>query len=77
MAYVGIGYSGSDERFLRDLVDRHRDWLEGDRVPRFFGDRFIVLYDSNTAREFAAKCFRAAEPHTLSVYPMGRPFDSG
>ncbi len=76
MAYIGVGYSGGDDRFLQDRVDEHRAWLEGDRLPRFFGDRFIVLYDSNTAREFVGKCRGAAEPHTLSVYPMGRPYDS-
>lgn len=75
MAYVGVGYSGGDDHFLEKLVDEHRDWLQGDRLPRFFGERFIVLYDSNTAREFVKKCREAADPNTLTVYPMGRPYD--
>jgi hypothetical protein len=74
MAYLGIGYEGSDPRFLRDRVEENLEWLKGDRVPRFFGDSFVVLYDSNTAREFAKKCRQAAEVRTLSVYPMGRPY---
>ena len=73
MAYLGIGYSGSDESFLRDLVSEHINWLKGDRLPRFFGDAFIVLYDSNTAREFAKKCKDAAEPGSITIYPMDRP----
>jgi len=60
MAYLGIGYSGPDTSFLRDLVNQHINWLKGDRLPRFFGDGFLILYDSNTAREFAKKCKDAA-----------------
>lgn len=60
MAYLGIGYSGQDTSFLRDLVNKHINWLKGDRLPRFFGDCFLILYDSNTAREFAKKCKDAA-----------------
>jgi hypothetical protein len=61
MAYIGIGYSGEQQDFLRDVVSRHSSWLKGDRIPRFFGDSFVVLYDSNTAREFAKKCKGVAE----------------
>lgn len=72
MAYIGIGYSGDNPAFLRAFAARHDAWLKGDRVPRFFGDSFIVLYDSNTAREFAKKCREAAEPETITVYSMER-----
>jgi hypothetical protein len=73
MAYIGIGYSGERPALLRDLVELHSAWLKGDRVPRFFGDAFVVLYDSNTAREFAKKCKDAAEKDSITIYPMERP----
>jgi hypothetical protein len=73
MAYLGIGYSGSNPAFLRDLVNEHIDWLKGDRLPRFFGDAFIVLYDSNTAREFAKKCYDSSEKNSIVIYQMNRP----
>ncbi len=74
MTYLGIGYSGPDNMFLRDMVNKHISWLKGDRLPRFFGDAFIVLYDSNTAREFAKKCKDASdEENVIVVYPMDKP----
>jgi hypothetical protein len=73
MAYIGIGYSGVQKEFLREQVSLHSAWLKGDRVPRFYGDGFVVLYDSNTAREFARKCREAAEKNAVTVYPMERP----
>lgn len=73
MAYIGLGYSGPEPSFLRDFVSRHAAWLKGDRMPRFFGDAFIVLYDSNTAREFAKKCRDAAEKNSITLYQMDRP----
>ncbi|MBD3346300.1 MAG: hypothetical protein GF401_14690 [Chitinivibrionales bacterium] len=76
MAYIGIGYSGEDSGFLRNQVDKHIQWLKGDRLPRFFGERFLVLYDSNTAREFAKKCIDAAEENSITTYPMERPLES-
>jgi hypothetical protein len=75
MAYIGIGYSGQDSNFLRNEVDKCLSWLQGDRRPCFFGNGFLVLYDSNTAREFARKCVDAAGPGEIAVYPMGRPLD--
>jgi hypothetical protein len=75
MAYIGIGYLGSEPNFLRGLVDKHDSWLKGDRVPRFFGDGYIVLYDSNTAREFAQKCREAAAPNAVVIYPMEKPVE--
>ena len=72
MAFLGIGYSGSRENFLSDLVSEHNDWLVGDRVPRFFGDSFLVMYDSNTAREFAKKCTDADDENGIVVYTMER-----
>jgi hypothetical protein len=73
VAYLGIGYSGSDSSFLREQVNIHLNWLKGDRLPRFFGDSFLVLYDSNTAREFARKIRQTATDNSITVYPMERP----
>ena len=72
MAYLGIGYSGPETSFLRELVNRHIDWLKGDRLPRFYGDDFIVLYDSNTAREFARKCRYADTTGAVHIYTMDK-----
>jgi hypothetical protein len=73
MAYIGIGYSGENASFLRDLVSLNSAWLKGDRLPRFFGEGFVVLYDSNTAREFVKKCKVSAEKNSITIYPMERP----
>jgi hypothetical protein len=73
MAYIGIGYTGEEATFLREFVARHSAWLHGDRVPRFFGESFVVLYDSNTAREFAKKCLESAGKKAITIYPMERP----
>jgi hypothetical protein len=75
MAYIGIGYSGTNPLFLHDLVEKNGMWLKGDRQPRFFGDRFLLMYDSNTAREFARRCKEEAERNTVVVYPVGRPYE--
>jgi hypothetical protein len=75
MAYIGIGYCGEDASFLRHQVDINIKWLRGERLPRFFGDCFVVLYDSNTAREFAHKCEREAGTTDICIYPMGRPVE--
>jgi hypothetical protein len=75
MAYIGIGYCGDDPSFLHRQVDKHIQWLKGDRPPHFFGDCFLVLYDSNTAREFAHKCQSDAGAKEICVYPMGRPVE--
>jgi hypothetical protein len=73
MSYLGIGYSGDKRGFLIELVNDNLDWLSGDRNPRFFGDSFLVMYDSNTAREFAKKCKDADSENGVVVYPMERP----
>jgi hypothetical protein len=73
MAYIGIGYSGFDSAFLRNQVDKYHSWLQGDRLPHFFGDGFLVLYDSNTAREFAKKCADDAGAGQVCIYPMDHP----
>ncbi len=73
MAYIGIGYSGQDNSFLRNQVDKYLSWLQGDRRPYFFGDGFVVLYDSNTAREFARKCVDEAGAGHITLYPMDHP----
>ena len=75
MAYIGIGYSGSDVDFLSNFVDQHRIWLKGDRQPKFFGPCFLILYDSNTAREFAKKCQKSSSQNTITIYPMEKPID--
>ena len=76
MAYLGIAYSGKDTAFLRTMVESNAAWLRGDRLPRFHGESFLLLYDSNTAREFAGKCRHAApEKKKLSIYPVGRPLE--
>ncbi len=75
MAYLGVGYCGpKDDSFLRHFVKKHESWLKGDRIPRFFGDDFVVLYDSNTAREFVNKCKAEAPVNSIVVYPMGKPY---
>ncbi len=71
MAYIGIGYTGAGEEFLSAQVHHNAAWLKGERTVRFFGPRFIVLYDSNTAREFVRICTRqAAHPGEITVYSM-------
>jgi hypothetical protein len=75
MAYIGIGYTGDDPKFLRRLAEEHIAWLKADRMPRFFGDAFVVLYDSNTAREFVSMCRRQAPKASLCVYPMERSYE--
>jgi len=77
MAYLGIGYSGSKDGFLTEMVNNNIEWLRGDRLPRFFGNAFLVLYDSNTAREFAKKCKDADEENGIIIYPMERPLKTG
>lgn len=76
MAYIGIGYSGPDSDFLKNLTEKYGSWLRGDRIPRFYGDCFMVLYDSNTAREFAKKCHNAAPENTITIYPMEKPIET-
>jgi hypothetical protein len=72
MAYLGIGYTGENTEFLKQQVEDHKSWLKGDRLPRFFGDSFVVLYDSNTAREFAKKCQSVAAADTITLFTMDR-----
>jgi hypothetical protein len=74
MAYLGIGYRGTDN-YLKNMVETNNSWLKGDRIPRFFGDNFLVLYDSNTAREFASKCLKTAPENTIAVFPMDKPLE--
>ena len=76
MAYLGIGYSGSDDTLLASIVEKNSDWLDGDRQPKFYGSGFIVLYDSNTAREFVKKCFAEAPAQTISVFSMSSSLET-
>jgi hypothetical protein len=75
MAFLGIGFSGTDAGFLRAQTEKYGDWLKGDRQPHFFGDCFMVLYDSNTAREFVKKCANETGENCLTVYSMSRPIE--
>jgi hypothetical protein len=75
MSFIGIGYKGENAYFLRNKVQKYFSWLQGDRKPHFFGDGFLVLYDSNTAREFAKKCFEEANAGEITIYQMGDPLD--
>ncbi|MDD5673256.1 MAG: hypothetical protein PHC61_03765 [Chitinivibrionales bacterium] len=75
MAYLGIGFSGKDPSFLHAQVEKYSDWLKGDRQPHFFGDCFVVLYDSNTAREFVKKCSSETDEDSITVYSMSRPIE--
>ncbi len=70
MSYIGIGYKGSEKSLLEKYAKKHRDWLEGDRKPMFFGESFLVMYDSNTAREFIKMCLRDLAVSKLVVYKM-------
>ncbi len=75
MAYIGIGYSGADPLLFQTILEKHKSWLEGDRQIKSFGDSFIILYDSNTAREFAHKCLVEAPQDTISLYQINAKID--
>lgn len=70
MAWVGICYEGDDAEFLTSMVDKYRSWLSGDRLPRMFGKNFILIYDSNTAREFLKKIKGDLEKGKIIVYSI-------
>lgn len=70
MAWLGICYEGGDNEFLPEAVKRHNAWLSGDRVPRLYGKNFIVIYDSNTAREFVKKLTKEIVTGKLVVYTI-------
>ena len=72
MAYLGIGYQGNDPEFLQEQIAIHSQWLKGDRLPRQYGNGFIVMYDSNTAQEFAKKCIESAPDNSIVLYKMDR-----
>ncbi len=55
MAWLGICYEGTDGDFLPSILRKHEAWLAGDRMPKLFGSNFVVMYDSNTARELLKK----------------------
>lgn len=75
MAYLGIGYCGKKDDFLKLMVDEHELWLKGDRPPKFYGSCFCLLYDSNVAREFAKKCKIAAPENKLTVFAIEKLID--
>jgi hypothetical protein len=70
MAYLGIGYEGEDPDFFHARVRECDTWLTAERTVRFFGDRFIVLYDSNSAREFVHVCLAHARTRDITVFEM-------
>lgn len=72
MAYLGIGYSGTDTSFLHNQVTKEISWLKGDRLPHLYGNDFLVLFDSNTAREFAKKCREADTSGSIHIYTMDK-----
>ncbi len=55
MAWLGVCYKGEQSNVLSNIIDKHKAWLKGDRMPKLYGDNFFVIYDSNTAREFIKK----------------------
>ena len=70
MAWLGICYDGPDSEFLPSTIEKHKQWLKGDRIPRIFGKHFIVIYDSNTAREFVKKIKSELEQGKIVVYTI-------
>ena len=70
MAWLGICYEGYDEEFLSSAVARHQSWLKGERTPRMYGKNFIVIYDSNTAREFVKKIKKELHSGKMIVYTI-------
>lgn len=70
MAYIGIGYTGEDAEFLARFVEQNNSWLNYERQPVFYGKQFLVLYDSNIAREFVKKCTDAASAEAITLFYM-------
>lgn len=76
MAYIGIGYTGNREGYLTSFFEKEADWISGERRPRFFGDSFVVLFDSNTSREIIKKITVDAQDGSIKIFPMGKEFSS-
>lgn len=72
MAYIGIGYNGNIEGYLKSFFEKEKDWIEGERKPRFFGDSFVILFDSNTSREIVKKIYQDVPANSISIFPMGK-----
>lgn len=72
MAYIGIGYSGHIEGYLKSFFERENEWIYSERKPRFFGDSFVVLFDSNTSREIIKKISTDAPKDSIMIFPMGK-----
>jgi len=70
MAYIGIGYSGKEENALTAFFDRNREWIHGERRPRFFGSNFVILFDSNTTREIVRKLHTEFGSQEISVFTI-------
>jgi hypothetical protein len=70
MAWLGICYEGPDSGFLITMVEKHKSWLQGDRVPRMYGNSFMVIYDSNTARELVKKIEYDLSKGRILVYTI-------
>jgi len=70
MAYIGIGYSGKEDGALTAFFDRNREWVHGERRPRFFGSDFVILFDSNTTREIVKKLNTELGSDTIAVFTI-------
>lgn len=72
MTYIGIGYTGNTEGYLNSFFEKEKEWISGERKPRFFGDSFVVLFDSNTSREIIKQISQDAPKGSISIFPMGK-----
>lgn len=70
MAWIGVCYEGEDSGFLPSMVEKYQPWLKGDRIPRMFGENFIVIYDSNIAREFLKKIKTELKTGNIIAYTI-------
>lgn len=70
MAWLGICYEGADGEFLPAALRKHEAWLSGDRIPKLYGNNFVVIYDSNTARELIKKLTAELITGRIVVYTI-------
>lgn len=70
MAWLGICYEGVDSDFLPSALRKHEAWLSGDRMPKLYGSNFVVIYDSNTARELIKKLTSELATGRIVVYTI-------
>lgn len=70
MAWLGICYEGEEANFLPRVVEENHEWLKNDRIPRVYGSHFVLIYDSNTAREFLKKIKSQLKTGKITVYTV-------